>query len=42
MKLTQVVLCDCEQLVLNTTLLIQRVLFELHVRGAYESSFCFK
>jgi hypothetical protein len=42
MQLTQVVLCDSEQLVLDAPLLIQRVLLELHVRGAYESSLRFK
>lgn len=42
MKLAQIVLSDSEQLILNTPLLIKRVLLELHVRGTYESGFCFK
>ena len=42
MKLTQIVLRDSEQLVLDTPLLIQRVLLKLHVRGTNESGFRFK
>jgi hypothetical protein len=42
MELAQVVLSDSKQLILYTPLLIERVLLELHVRGTYEGSFCFK